>query len=94
MSESSHPPSSLASLAAGMRIRGLVGQRAVTVVAVDLIDQGLAEVFYRDDAGSSGARMVTDEEIAEMVEVSARESAPAFDADPDEFRLAAEALRT
>ena len=86
-------PLTLSALCAGQRLRGLVPQRVVTVIAADRIDDGLAEVFFRDENGHSGARMVTAEEVTGLVVVSDEDAAPGFDADPDEFRLAAEALR-
>ena len=79
----------LATLRAGQRLRGLVPGQTVTLIAIDPIDAELFEVFYRDDSGRSGARAITDADAARF-EV---DSAPAYDADPDEFRLAAEALR-
>ena len=83
----------VAMLRAGQRLRGLVPGQTVTVIAVDVIDPALVEVFYRDESGASGARMVTESDLADLEPVSDLESAPAFDGDPDEFRLAAEALR-
>lgn len=84
---------SLGALHVGQRLRGLVPGQVVTVVAVDPIDDGLVEVFYRDESGQSGAHMVTGADTAALTEVSAEDSAPAFDADPDEFRLVAETQR-
>ena len=83
----------LATLRAGQRLRGLVPGQTVTLIAIDPIDEGLVEVFYRDDLGRSGARTITDAD-AENFEIAADfDSAPAYTADPDDFRLAAEALR-
>lgn len=86
-------PLTLATLRAGQRLRGLVPGQTVTLIAVDPIDAGLFEVFYRDDYGRSGARAITDADAARFEMAGDFDSAPAFDADPDEFRLAAEALR-
>lgn len=83
----------LATLRSGQRLLGLVPGRTVTLTAVDPIDAGLFEVFYRDDAGRSGARTITEADAARFEVASDLDSAPPFDADPDEFRLAAEALR-
>ena len=83
----------LATLRAGQRLRGLVPGQTVTLIAIDPIDAGLFEVFYRDDSGRSGARAITDADAARFEIAGDFDSAPAFDADPDEFRLAAEALR-
>ena len=83
----------LATLRAGQRLRGLLLGQTVTLIAIDPIDEGLVEVFYRDDLGRSGARTITDAD-AENFEIAADfDSAPAYTADPDDFRLAAEALR-
>lgn len=83
----------LATLRAGQRLRGLVPGQTVTLIAIDPIDTGLSEVFYRDASGRSGARTITDADAARFEIATDFDSAPAFDADPDEFRLAAEALR-
>lgn len=83
----------LATLRAGQRLRGLLPGQTVTLIAIDPIDAELFEVFYRDDSGRSGARAITDADVVRFEVVGDFDSAPAFDADPDEFRLAAEALR-
>ena len=84
---------SLSTLRAGLRLRGLIPGQTVTLIAVDPIDATLFEIFYRDDSGKSGARAVTEAD-AERLEVAGDfDSAPPFDGDADEFRLAAEALR-
>ena len=85
--------SGLAALRAGQRVRGLVPGQTVTVLTVEVMDPTLVEVFYRDESGASGGRMVTEADAADLEPVGDLESAPAFDGDPDEFRLAAEALR-
>lgn len=83
----------LATLRAGQRLRGLVPGQTVTLIAIDPIDAELFEVFYRDDSGRSGAQAITDADAARFEVAGDFDSAPAYDADPDEFRLAAEALR-
>ena len=93
MSETTETSVSLATLRAGQRLRGLVPGQTVTLIAIDPIDAGLFEVFYRDDSGRSGARAITDADAAQFEIAGDFDSAPAYDADPDEFRLAAEALR-
>ena len=85
--------SGLAALRPGQRLRGLVPGQIVTVIAVEVMDPTLVEVFYRDESGASGGRMVTEADAADLEPVGDLESAPAFDGDPDEFGLAAEALR-
>ena len=86
-------PMTLETLQSGQHLRGLVPGQAVTLIAVDFIDAGLVEVFYRNDLGQSGARTITEADAARFEVASDFESAPPFDADPDEFRLVAEALR-
>lgn len=86
-------PLTLAALRVGQRLRGLVSGQTVTLIAIDPIDAEVFEVFYRDDSGRSGARTITDAEVAGFEIAGDFDTAPAFDADPDEFRLAAEALR-
>lgn len=83
----------LATLHVGQRLRGLVPGQTVTLIAIDPIDAELFEVFYRDDSGHSGARAITNADASHFELAGDLDSAPAFDADPDEFRLAAEALR-
>ncbi len=83
----------LATLRAGQRLRGLMPGKTVTLIAIDPIDADLFEVFYRDDSGGSGARAITNADAAHFEIADDFDSAPAYDADPDEFRLAAEALR-
>lgn len=83
----------LTTLRAGQRLRGLVPGQTVTLVAVDPIDAELYEIFYREDSGRSGARTVTELDAATFELASDLDDAPAYDGDPDEFRLAAEALR-
>ena len=76
----------LATLRAGQRLRGLVPGQTVTLIAIDPIDAELFEVFYRDDSGRSGARAITDADAARFEVAGDFDSAPAYDADPDEFR--------
>lgn len=85
--------STLDALRSGMRVRGLVTGQAVTLIAVDPIGAGLVEVFYRDDAGRSGARTIIEADADRFEVVSNIDAAPPFDGDPSDFRLVAEALR-
>lgn len=85
--------SPIARLRNGQRVRGLVPDETVTLIAVDPIDSTLFEIFFRDDSGRSGARTLTVEDTAGLEVMSDVDSAPPYDGNPDEFRLAAEALR-
>lgn len=83
----------LAALRAGQRLRGLIPGQVVTLVGIDPIASDLVEVFFRDDAGRSGERTIAESDVSRFELVGDLDSAPPFDADPDEYRLAAEALR-
>ena len=83
----------LASLRAGQRLRGVLPGQPVTLVGVTPLDDALIEIFFRDDSGRTGERMITDADASKLELVTELGNAPAFDGDPDEFRLAAEALR-
>lgn len=84
---------SLSTLKVGQRLRGVVSGQGATIIAIDAIDAELFEIFYRDDGGQSGARVVTESEVSNYRLIGDFNSAPPFDGDFDEFRLAAEALR-
>ncbi|NLS10717.1 DUF3883 domain-containing protein [Nesterenkonia sp. MY13] len=83
----------LDALRPGQRIRGLMPGKSVTLIGLEHIDDSLVEIFYKDDDGNRGERAITPEEAEQLEAVADPDTAPAFDADPDEFRLAAEALR-
>lgn len=87
------PAVTLASLRAGQRLRGVLPGQPVTLVGVTPLDDALVEIFFRDDSGRTGERMITDVDAGKLELVTELGNAPAFDGDPDEFRLAAEALR-
>lgn len=63
------------------------------LIAIGSLDDGLFEVSYRDDFGRSGARAITDADAARFEVEGVFDSVCAYDADPGEFRLGAEALR-
>lgn len=77
----------------GMRVRGIVPGTVVTVAAVTAVDVGVVEVMYRRDDGALGATVLTHDRSATLQVVADSVHGPAFDGDPDEFRLVAEALR-
>jgi len=83
----------LSALRVGQRVRGLVAGRSVTLIAVDPVDSDLSEVFYRDDAGNTGERAITELDVGRLAVVNDHDEAPRFDGDPDDFRFASEALR-
>ena len=77
----------------GLRVRGLVPGSLVTIAAVNSIGADLAEVMYRTEDGKLGDTVLTDAAAANLTVVADADAGPAFDGDPDEFRLVAEALR-
>lgn len=83
----------ISDLRIGQQLQGVVAGRTVTIVGVDRLSDDLAELYYRDDAGHRGERMITEQDVAAFREASPVGAAPSFDSDPGEFRLAAEALR-
>lgn len=80
-------------LRAGQRLRGLLPHSVVTLIAVDELAPDLYEIYYRQENGTFGDRIITARELDNCTIMSEQDSAPAFDADANDFRLAAEALR-
>ncbi|MET4705863.1 helicase-related protein [Frigoribacterium sp. UYMn621] len=87
------PTVTLASLRTGQRLRGVLPGQPVTLLGVTPLDDELLEIFFRDDAGRTGERTITAADAAKLDLVTDLGDAVAFDGDPDEFKLAAEALR-
>lgn len=83
----------LDTLRPGVRVRGIVSGQVVTVAAVTPVDVGVAEVLYRDQDGTLGDTVLTHDRATALQVVADSEHGPAFDGDPDGFRLVAEALR-
>jgi len=83
----------LTDLVAGLRLTGLLPGQVVTVVSSELLDADVAHVIVRDQAGTLSERYVTAEQASTLQVASDSDGMPPFDADPAEFRLAAEALR-
>ncbi|MCL2490278.1 MAG: DUF3883 domain-containing protein [Propionibacteriaceae bacterium] len=90
MAEESVP---LAGLRSGLRLTGLLLGQVVTVVSSDLLDTDVAHVVVRDEAGDLTERYLTADQAFKLRVASDTDGMPPFDADPAEFRLAAEALR-
>ena len=78
-------------LAAGLRLRGVVAGSDVTLVAVETHGTGSAVLTYRTGDGQLGERIVLEDDLAGLVEVSGRRWS--FGADGAMFRLASEARR-
>jgi len=78
-------------LAVGLRLWGVVAGSDVTVVAVEMHGPGSAVLTYRTGDGQLGERIILEDDLAGLVEVSERRWS--FDADGAMFRLASEARR-
>ena len=78
-------------LAAGMRLSGVVTDGDVTVVAVDVHGTASATLTYRTGDGRLRERIISDDDLARLLEVSERRWS--FDADGAMFCLASEARR-
>ncbi|MYE57040.1 MAG: DEAD/DEAH box helicase, partial [Acidimicrobiaceae bacterium] len=78
-------------LAVGLRLWGVVAGSDVTVVAVEMHGPGSPVLTYRTGDGQLGERIILEDDLAGLVEVSERRWS--FDADGAMFRLASEARR-
>lgn len=82
----------LEQLTPGARVRGVLFDRAVTVVAAEWHGTNAMTLTYRDDAGAVASEILYRENEARLaIEEDGR--AWSFDADGRLFRLASEALR-
>jgi superfamily II DNA or RNA helicase len=73
-------------------VTGVVHGRSVKIVSLEKVGNDSATIYYRDDEGKLGERMLfrSDEDSLSIVEVGKPWS---FDADQKDFKLAAEAYR-
>ncbi len=82
----------LETLTPNARVRGVLVDRAVTVIAAEWHGSNALTLTYRDDAGGV-AQTVLYRDHEPSLRIARPAGAYAFDADPALFRLAAEALR-
>ncbi len=82
----------LENIVPGLVLRGLTPSGTVTVVQVEHLGSTTIDLTYRDETGRVDHQLVFAEEANRLEPVSAAR-AFAFDADPEHFRLASEALR-
>lgn len=75
----------------GLRVRGLVAGREVTVVAVEPHGDLVVNVVYRGDDGHIADRLLTADDLARIEVATGRRWT--FDADGAAFKLASEARR-
>ncbi|MFO7782072.1 MAG: SNF2-related protein [Spirochaetia bacterium] len=82
----------LESITTGTRVNGILSNRPVQVVAATWHGSNTLEVFFKDDDGTTGSRLLYRADEAELgLENGGR--AWSFDADAGEFRLVSEAMR-
>lgn len=88
-------PLSFDDLKYGLMLSGVLPNQLVKVVAatpLDSLDDAVT-LFYTTADGGTGQEIIDKDSIRQLHAVQAQGQAPKLDADPDEFRLAAEALR-
>ena len=83
----------LGDLKTGQRLTGVIPNQVVQIIAITELDEDLIEMVYRDQAGQISEQTLSASDLDSIVILSDSDSAPRFDADPQEFQLAAEALR-
>jgi len=84
---------SLADLRVGLRLAGLLPNQVATVVSLEPLDADVIHVVVRDESGGFSERYLSAEQVSGLTIATDVDGRPRFDANPDEFRLAAEALR-
>lgn len=84
---------SLADIREGMRLLGVLADQPVTVVSFSAMGEDDGVLTYVSASGNSEQRIVSVDDLPDLLVLDDRKSGPRFDADPAEFRLAAEALR-
>lgn len=83
---------SLEALVPGAEVLGVTGSTPVTVVHCDWVGTQAVTLTYRDVQGRTDQVVLTRDKEPSLTIVD-RGSGPAFDGDPESWRLAAEALR-
>ena len=82
----------LESLTPGTEVLGIIGAGAITVIHSQWIGTQAVTLTYRDTHGRTDQVVLTREKEPSLTVVS-KGDGPAFDGDPESWRLAAEALR-
>lgn len=86
-------PVTLDALTPGIHATGLLPGQTVTVVSVTKHNPSLADIIYRDEAGTLGEILVHNDQLTNVAIITQAEEGPRYSADPVEFKLASEALR-
>ena len=77
----------------GVAIAGIMPGQSVTVVAAMPLGDDAINLFYTTADGGTGSEIIDSAALARLHIVHENNAGARFDADPEEFRLAAEALR-
>ena len=80
----------LSSSSVGQKVKNLVPNQIVKIIAVSFIGDEFIKITYEDESGTPGNLMLSSEQAEELVEVTTSWD---FDANADSFRLASEAYR-
>ena len=83
---------SLEHLTAGTRVRGLIPDGEVTILAANWIGSNVVDAAYRDHAGRTGSQLLHRDHEPSLLVEDAGDAWP-FDADAALFKLAAEGRR-
>ncbi|MCL2784842.1 MAG: SNF2-related protein [Propionibacteriaceae bacterium] len=81
----------LEELQPGLRVKGLLSGQVATIISVTRVDDDAVQLVVRDESGELSERYLSAERAVSLSLAST--STPPFDADSNEFRLVAEALR-
>jgi superfamily II DNA or RNA helicase len=84
--------STLEDLTAGAKVRGILGDEAVTLVAVNWCGSNALEVVYKDSKENLGSQILYREREAEL-EIETKHLPWSFQGDPGRMKLASEAYR-
>ncbi len=83
----------MADIREGMRLFGVLADQPVTAVSFSAMGEDDGILTYVSASGDSEQRIVSADDLPDLLVLDDRKSGPRFDADPVGFRLAAEALR-
>lgn len=84
---------SLKDIQPGVSLSGVVPDQVVMVNAVVPVDDSAVDMTYTTADGRTDREIIDADSVRDLSVVQKDGSGPRFDADPEEFRLAAEALR-
>lgn len=88
----STPGTRLEDLVPGVEVLGVVGAHSVTVVQVEWHGQNFITLTFKDQTGKTD-QVVIGRDKEPSLKVTSSGTGPAFDGDPESWRIGAEALR-